>query len=235
MNRPETTLFLLISVDGKISTGAGDARDVDVDYPTIEGIREGLGQYYDIEKQTDLFSLNTGRVFSKIGVNDKDDQPTRSSVNFVVIDSLPHLTEQGVSYLSRAAKSVIVVTTNAAHPAHDVRARLDNVHIISYEGEIDFADLFQNLRRNYGAERLTIQSGGTLNATLVRQGLVDRVLLVVAPALIGGKDTPSLIDGDSLRSTEELSEIKAMELVQAKPLENSYVLLEYRVINGTNA
>ena len=97
MTRPDTTLFMLISVDGKISTGDSDVMDVDTDYPTIDGIKEGLHQYYDIERQTDLFSLNTGRVFSKIGINDKNDQPARTSVSFVVIDNLPHLTEQGVS------------------------------------------------------------------------------------------------------------------------------------------
>ena len=66
MTRPYTTLFMLMSVDGKISTGDSDLMDVDKDFPTISGIKEGLSQYYEIEKQTDFFSLNTGRVFAKI-------------------------------------------------------------------------------------------------------------------------------------------------------------------------
>ena len=56
-NRPFTTLFMLMSVDGKISTGDNDNMDVDVDFPNIDGVREGLQQYYDIEAQTDLFSF----------------------------------------------------------------------------------------------------------------------------------------------------------------------------------
>ena len=35
MTRPITTLFMLTSVDGKISTGASDALDVDKDTPTL--------------------------------------------------------------------------------------------------------------------------------------------------------------------------------------------------------
>lgn len=50
MDRPVTTLFMLSSVDGKISTGASDERDVDKDFPEISGIREGLHQYYEIER-----------------------------------------------------------------------------------------------------------------------------------------------------------------------------------------
>ena len=69
MKRPITTLFMLSSVDGKISTGATDELDVDKDYPKIDGVKEGLYQYYDIEQTTDLWSLNSGKVQAKIGVN----------------------------------------------------------------------------------------------------------------------------------------------------------------------
>ncbi len=104
-----------------------------------------------------------------------------------------------------------------------------NLEIVAYEHKIDFADLFKKLKADFGAERLTIQSGGELNAVFIRENLVDRLLLVVAPAIIGGKDTATLIDGESLHEPSELSKIKTLELVEAKPLENSYLLLEYKV------
>lgn len=52
MSRPITTLFMLMSVDGKISTGAADCLDVDADFPKIDGVRQGLHQYYEIEQTT---------------------------------------------------------------------------------------------------------------------------------------------------------------------------------------
>ncbi len=108
---------------------------------------------------------------------------------------------------------------------------LDNIHVFEYEKAIDFRQFFEKVKEEFGAERMTIQSGGTLNTTLVREGLIDRVLLVVAPALIGGKNMSTLMDGESLHTPAELNKIKALELVQAKPLENSYLLLEYQVKN----
>lgn len=69
LQRPVTTLFMLMSVDGKISTGATDELDVDIDFPKINGVKESLYQYYEIEKTTDLWSLYTGRVQEKMGVN----------------------------------------------------------------------------------------------------------------------------------------------------------------------
>ena len=68
MNRPITTLFMLESLDGKISSGSTDNLDADKDFCKIDGVKEGLHQYYELEQETDVFSLNTGRVMTKIGV-----------------------------------------------------------------------------------------------------------------------------------------------------------------------
>ena len=115
MNRPVTTLFMLMSVEGKISTGATDDLDVDKDFPQIAGLREGLPQYYEIEQTTDLWSLNSGRVQAKIGVNTKE-TPNKTPVSFVIIDNR-HLDRQGIRYLSALAKELVLVTTNRQHPA----------------------------------------------------------------------------------------------------------------------
>lgn len=229
MNRPYTTLFMLTSLDGKISTGDIDLLDVDQDYKNISGLREGLQQYYDIEMQTDLFSLNTGRVFAKIGINEKTDEPKKLPVSYIVIDNEPHLTSNGVKYLAKKSLKTIIVTTNDSHPVFAIKEEYPNIEIILCQREIDFQDIFLKLKNEYGIEKMTVQSGGTLNTTLVREGLIDRVLLVVAPALIGGKDTSTLMDGESIHTREDLFKIKTLELVQVKPLEHSYLLLEYKV------
>ena len=87
---------MLSSVDGKISTGSTDNLDVDKDFPTISGVKEGLYQYYEIEQTTDLWSLNSGRVQAKIGVNTRP-FPEKSPVSFVIIDN-KHLTERGTVF-----------------------------------------------------------------------------------------------------------------------------------------
>ena len=70
-NRPVTTLFMLMSVDGKISTGAADELDVDRDFPKITGLREGLHQYYEIEQTTDLWSFNNTCSFATVSPDGK--------------------------------------------------------------------------------------------------------------------------------------------------------------------
>jgi 2,5-diamino-6-(ribosylamino)-4(3H)-pyrimidinone 5'-phosphate reductase len=231
MKRTYNTLFMLMSVDGKISVGDSDLLDVDKNFKEITGLKEGLQQYYDLEQETDLFSLNTGRVFAKIGFNEKTEIPSRTPVTLVVVDNQPHLNEQGITYISHKAEQLILVTTNKEHPAYSLQDKFSNIKILFYEKEINFEDLFTKLKTDFGAERVTIQSGGTLNEVFLRKSLIDRVLVVVAPALIGGKNTSTLVDGQSIHNESELSKLRTLKLVKAQSLNNSYLLLEYTVNN----
>ena len=226
MDRPVTTLFMLVSVDGKISTGSTDNMDVDKDLPMVEGVREGLHQYYEIEQTTDLWSFNTGRVQAKMGVNEKP-MPDKTPVSFVILDN-NHLTEHGVQYFCELSKEFVLVTTNPEHPAFGIKA--DNLHIILQQKSL-LSDMLKTLKSDFGCERITIQSGGTLNSIFLREKLFDYIDVVMAPVLIGGRNTATLIDGESLRDESELDKLGALQLVECKVLEDSYIRLRYKVLN----
>jgi 2,5-diamino-6-(ribosylamino)-4(3H)-pyrimidinone 5'-phosphate reductase len=222
----KTTLFMLMSVDGKISTGSIDERDFDLDLPNIEGAREGLGQYYELEKMTDWFSFNTGRVMAKVGWNEQKTAVENIPVIFVIVDNKPHLTTLGVENLIKRTEKLYIVTTNVNHPAHNIVS--DKLEIISFNGEVDFADLFAQLEQK-GAKTMTIQSGGDMNALLLRQGLIDELSIVVSPILVGGKETAGLVGGESLNSPEDLEKIAVLELLEVNKLKGSYLHLRYKV------
>lgn len=227
-DRPITTLFLITSVDGKISIGDSEELDIDIDFPKIDGVKEGLYQYYEIEETTDLWSLNTGRVMNKIGINDRKDSPEKMRASFVIIDNKPHLRNSGIEYLCKWVKQLLLVTTNKKHPAYSMN--LDNLNII-YQDELDLKELLKALKVQYEVNRLTIQSGGTLNERFLREKLFDNVNIVIAPILIGGKNTSSLIDGESIRTSSQLGLLSALKLEECKILEDSYIQLKYTVIN----
>lgn len=172
---PVTTLFLLMSLDRKISTGPAPDRDFDKDLPLIPGVGDGLAQHYRLERETDLVSLSSG------------------------------------------------------HPAFGLSD--PNLSTRYYDAPIDFVDLFGSLK-NEGVDRLTVQSGGQLNAELLRAGLIDRVSVTVAPLLVGGGDTPTLVDGPGAWRADEFSRLARLKLVRASPLEHSHLRPEYDVIDS---
>ena len=229
MNRPVTTLFMLESLDGKISTGYGDNLDVDKDFPLIDGVKDGLYQYYEIESNTDLYSLNTGRVMAKIGINERTNEPEKMIASFIIIDNEPHLTENGIAYLCRWVNKLFLVTTNKEHPAYSLQDKYDNLIILEYN-ELDLSTILNDLYEKYNVDRITIQSGGNLNELFLRNNLIDYVNIVVAPILIGGSNTPTLIDGKSITSVDELYKLRPLKLIECNVLKDSYIQVKYEVI-----
>ena len=229
MERPITTLFMLESLDGKINSGNSDELDADKDWCQIDGVKEGLHQYYEIEDTTDFYSLNTGRVMAKIGVNERTELHKKVDVRFIIIDNKPHLNENGINYLCHWVEKLILVTTNKNHIAFSLKEKYDNLDIIYYD-DLDLNKLLFDIKNNYDAERITIQSGGNLNGLFLRENLIDYVNILIAPLLVGGRDTSTLIDGESISNQKDLNKLKALELIECNKLNNSYVQLIYKVI-----
>ena len=163
---------------------------------------------------------------AKIGVNERP-TPAKTPVSFVLIDNT-HLTERGVRYFCALSQQFVLVTTNQNHPAFGVQA--DNLHII-YQPTLSLSKMLKILKTDYGCERLTIQSGGTLNGLFLREKLLDYVDFVIAPVLIGGKETSTLIDGQALMHESELSKLGVLQLQECDVLQHSYVRLRYKVIS----
>lgn len=229
--RPITTLFMLESLDGKINSGDSDELDVDRDWCKIKGVKEGLYQYYDIEKTTDWYSFNTGRVMAKIGVNERKEKPQKINCRFVIIDRKPHLNENGIEYLCNWVEKLFLVTDNRSHPAYKLVDRLDNLKILYYE-KIDLKQMLEDLKKDYKVKKITIQSGGTLNCELLRNKLIDYVNIVIAPILVGGSATSTLIDGKAISKVQELDKLRALKLLECNVLKKSYIQVKYKVLHN---
>lgn len=216
---------MLTSVDGKITTGSTNNLDFDKDLPTVVGVREGLQQYYDIEQTTDLWSLCSGRVQDKMGVNQAD-TPKKTRVNFVLIDN-HHLTLDGVNYFINLSEKFVLITSNREHPAFSINS--SNLHIY-FEPILNFHNAFEYLYEMFGCEKMTVQTGGTLNSILFKEKLIDAIDIVIAPVIIGGKETSSLVDGILFTQISDLKHIPALKLTSINQLENSYIRLKYKVV-----
>lgn len=153
--------------------------------------------------------------------------PEKTPVSFVLLDNT-HMTEHGVQYFCARSKEFVLITTNKNHPAFNIK--VDNLHII-YQENLSLEDALIELKKNHGCERITIQSGGTVNGMFLREKLFDYVDIVVAPVLIGGKETSTLVDGVALTKENELDKLGVLSLIGCDVLENSYIRLRYKVVS----
>jgi riboflavin biosynthesis pyrimidine reductase len=68
-------------------------------------------------------------------------------------------------------------------------------YFIVGDERVDLRSALARIRHRLGATRVIADSGGTLNASLLRAGLVEIVDVVTLPGLVGGAGTPTMMDG----------------------------------------
>jgi riboflavin-specific deaminase-like protein len=64
------------------------------------------------------------------------------------------------------------------------------------------------LRREWAVKRLLCEGGGELNFELLLLGLVDELHLTICPKIIGGKDAPTIADGDGFAHLAKAANLK---------------------------
>ena len=92
----------------------------------------------------------------------------------------------------------ILVTTN---PPSDLSS---NVEVITMNAIDDRLDLESILRELYarGVQSLVVEGGSLLHSDFIRRGLWQKMIVFVAPLVIGGAEAPSIFAGRVARLTD---------------------------------
>jgi riboflavin-specific deaminase-like protein len=119
----------------------------------------------------------------------------------------------------------IIVTSEHYATAEKVEAikKKNKDCIVCGKEAVDFKALFNKLESNYSIHNIMVEGGGQLNWNLIKDGLVDEIILMQLPIIIGGASNITLVDGDGYT---ELSELKKYELQEIQP-RSGYTLLRY--------
>lgn len=176
--RPFVTLKLAASMDGKVAAPDGTSRWI-----TGEASRE---QVHDLRRRADAIVVGSGTVvaddpaltFRTPGL--RGDQPLR-----VVFDSSGR-TPRDAQLFDGASPALVVTTDDADVPAYNAEV----VRVPSSEGGVDI-DAALTLLGERGLCHVLVEAGPTLAGSFMERGSVDRLVLYLAPKVIGG-DAPGL-------------------------------------------
>jgi 2,5-diamino-6-(ribosylamino)-4(3H)-pyrimidinone 5'-phosphate reductase len=86
---------------------------------------------------------------------------------------------------------------------------------------VNYKSALQKLYNQYQIKTIRLDSGGTLNGILLREGLVDEVSILIIPSLVGGTTPQSFFKAPDLTSYEEI--IKA-EIIKCRKNNRRYRL-----------
>ena len=225
MNRPHVFINVAVTADGKIDTferrGAAisstrDKERVDLLRAEADAVLVGGRTLRDEDPSLTVKSeeLRAGRVQRGLPPN-----PMK-----VGIAGEAKLMPDG-DFLNAGPARIVIFTT--ARTSQGELARLKAAGVETFvlgESQVDIRKALEILHE-LGVRRLMVEGGATLNAELLRMGVVDEVMMYVAPMLFGGGSAPTLADGPGLTRDEAIP----LELVEAEKWEDGGLLLHYRL------
>jgi 2,5-diamino-6-(ribosylamino)-4(3H)-pyrimidinone 5'-phosphate reductase len=126
---------------------------------------------------------------------------------------------------------LLVLVSRATPPAYLSYLRDENIsYLVAGAGPVDLGAALERMRSRLGVTCVVSTAGGEVNGALLRAGLIDEVQVVVYPALVGGRDTPSLTDGAPLGAGELPASLR---LLAAHTETDGTLWLRYEVRRGS--
>jgi len=210
------------SVDGKLASRRRDQLEISgpADFARVDRLRASC----------DAVLVGVGTVLAddpSLTVDDPDlvadrerrgvtPQPTR-----IVADSRAR-TPRDARILDDAAQTVVLVADGCPTDRLDALDAAGAELVVGGEERADLPRAFAELESS-GVERLLVEGGGELLFSLFEAGLVDELSVYVGSLLVGGRDAPTLADGDGFVDDFPRLELDSVERV------DDGVLLSYRV------
>ena len=188
--RPLVTLKLATSLDGRIATASGESRWI-TGPPARERAHLLRARHDAVLVGTDTVIADDPELTCRLpGL--AAGSPVR-----VVLDRRLRIPDTAKLFAAPAAAPVWMVTSATADQARKAALRGRGVEIIDID-EVgpDGLDLPAVLGAigGRGLTRLLVEGGGRLAASLLRAGLVDRLVWLHAPLLLGGEGLPAVAE-----------------------------------------
>lgn len=184
--RPLFTLKLAMTLDGRIATRGGDARWITG--PVARRLAHRLRDRHDaVLVGAGTIRADDPRLTCRLPGG-------RHPVRVVVVGPDVNLSPTARVFRTRTAPTW-VVTPRSAAPRRVARLRRRGVEIVAVPADRHGRVSFRRAARALGRRGLTsvlIEGGALVAAQALRAGVVDRLVLFVAPRLLGGDALPAI-------------------------------------------
>jgi len=214
-----------MSLDGKLATVNNDSR--------ISG-PEDLKRVHRLRAMVDGIMVGIGTVLKddpRLTVHKIDTTSKRNPVRIVVDSNLRIPLNARV--LNKEAKTIIATTSKMSKEKEEklkALKKLEHVEVVETDGDrVNLKKLMEILYKK-GIRSILLEGGGTLNWSMFKEGLVDRVSVYIAPMIFGGKGAPTYVDGEGFKSVEECVKLK----LERYYLMDDGIVLEFEVIKSNS-
>ncbi len=177
------------TLDGKIATRTGDSRWI-----SNEHSRRWLHGWRD---SFQAILVGSGTVLR----DDPSLRGTKTRPTRIILDSEAR-TPVGAQVIRSAREQTTILAVTPKAPAARVR-RLERAGAKILELDIrDLRLVFRTLASE-GLQKILVEGGGEVHASVLDAGLADEACIFVAPKIIGGRNAKSPVEGEGLEFMSE--------------------------------
>jgi 2,5-diamino-6-(ribosylamino)-4(3H)-pyrimidinone 5'-phosphate reductase len=207
-----------MTIDGKIATNLGDS--------TISS-KQDLRRLHRLRCSVDAIIIGistviidnprlTVRLVKRHGTT-----PVR-----IIVDSIGRIPLDS-KILKSASKinTIVAVTKQASDERVDKIKSAGAIVIVAGTKTVDLKELFFILKK-MGFNKILVEGGGELNWSILQLGIVNELMVTVAPRIVGGRTATTLVEGDGY---ERISDGIKMELIKVSRQNNGEVVLYYKL------
>jgi diaminohydroxyphosphoribosylaminopyrimidine deaminase/5-amino-6-(5-phosphoribosylamino)uracil reductase len=205
---PFVTVKSAATLDGKISAHTSDSKWITSD-----------------TARNDVHKLRNENSAILVGVNTviKDNPelttriPNGRNPVRVILDSTLRIPFDSKVITDNIAETLIFTSENYSS---DAKQKLENlgisVFVTSGNKKVNINDTLKILGERFLSSVL-VEGGGEVNAAFFENKLVDKVVVYIAPKLIGGKTAPTFFEGVGIEKMSNAIELSEVELIKLGP------------------
>ena len=215
MKRPYVILNAGMTLDGKIATRARDTKiscyedliRVHILRSKVDAVMVGINTVLNDDPRLTVHKIKSKRQPVRIVIDSKARTPLNSRV------------------LNNESKTIIAVSEIADKGRIEALRRKGAEVIICGKEKVDLVKLMEILYEK-GIRKILLEGGGTLNWSMLKNGLVDEVIVAIAPVIVGGKSAVTLVDGEGFDYVDQGVKLRLKRYY----LLGEDIILEYEVI-----
>jgi 2,5-diamino-6-(ribosylamino)-4(3H)-pyrimidinone 5'-phosphate reductase len=207
-----------MTIDGKIATNLGDSKI---------SSKQDLRRLHRLRSSVDAVIIGISTVIAdnpKLTVRlvkRHGTTPVR-----IIVDSIGRIPLDS-KILKSASKinTIVAVTKRATDERVDKIKSAGAIVIVAGTKTVDLKELFFILKK-MGFNKILVEGGGELNWSILQLGIVNELMVTVAPRIVGGRTATTLVEGDGY---DRISDGIKMELIKMSRQNNGEVVLYYKL------
>ncbi len=205
---PLVTLKLAQSLDGKIATYSGDSK-------WISDLTSRV-YVHNLRSRSDavMVGMNTlikdnPILLNRLFKEGKTHQPAR-----ICLGDHTRIPKNSNLFKNTDTSRVFIVSNKPISKKEFLKFKKNNIEFIYIKtkgGHIPLKIALERLKC-FGIYKILVEGGSELAASLLNEKLVNKILLFIAPIIIGGKDACSSIGGKGVKFVNKSIKIKHMHV-----------------------